>query len=118
MEAPEPRTFYRVVINTPPALADFMSYKALGKAVTRRNPTPVDLATWAAVSTYVTEYAARKRAQENADRGLPIGEFIAILVLPAGALIQIGRINELTGHCDLTGDAADLLAAVVSTVKV
>jgi len=117
MEAPEPHTFYRVVRSDPPTLRDFQSYTALGKPLLRSKPTLVELAAWAAVSTYVTEDAARNRAELNAARGLPIGHFIAKLVIAEASPIKIGRINEQTGHCGLTGEPSDLLAAVVSTVK-
>jgi hypothetical protein len=95
-----------------------MSYEALGKPLRKRNPTPADLASWRAVSTYVTEHEARKRAETNQRLGFPIGDYIARLLIPEDAPVTIGRINEKRGHCDLTGDPEVLLAAVVSVVKV
>ncbi len=115
MEAPEPRTFYRVVESDPPTLRDFMSYEALGKPLRKPRPTPAELASWRAISTYITDEAARTRALENRELGFPIGDFIARLVLVEDAFVTRGPINR-KGHCDLTGDPADLLAAVVLPV--
>jgi hypothetical protein len=115
VEAPEPRAFYRVVESDPPTLRDFMSYEALGKPLRKPRPTPAELASWRAVSTYITEEAARARALENHQLGFPIGDFIARVVLLRDAPVTWGPINS-KGHCDLTGDPAALLAAVVLPV--
>ncbi len=118
MEAAEPRTFYRIVESDPPTERDFLSYAALGKPLRKQRPSATEIAAWQAVSTYVTEEVARGRAQANAALGLPLGDFIARLDIPDDAPITIGRINPKTGHCDLTGEPAALLGAVVSVVRV
>lgn len=118
MAAPAPRTFYRVVASNPPTARDFLSYRALGRPLRTRKPTRAELAAWSAVSTYVTAEQARGRARTNAALGFPIGDFIAHLVVPEGAPIAIGRVNEQTGHCDLTGEPEALLAGVVSVQRV
>ena len=113
----EPRTFYRIVGGDPPTERDFLSYKALGKPLRSAKPTRAQIAAWEAVSTYATEYEARKRLEINAELGFPLGDFIAKLVIPENATITIGPINEKTGHCDLTGEASALLVVVVLVVK-
>jgi hypothetical protein len=118
LNEPQPRTFYRVVRNNPPIERDFFSYAALGIPLRKPRPSASDIAAWQAVSTYVTDYAARKRAWENASVGNPLGDFIATLVIPENAPITIGPINPISGHCNLTGEPAVLLAAVVSVERV
>lgn len=118
MEAPEPRTFYRVVESNPPTDRDFLSYAALGRPLRKLRPSAAEIAAWRAVSTYVTEEAARGRARANAALGFPLGDFIAKLVIPEDAPVAIGRINSKTGHCNLTGEASVLRSAVVSVVSV
>lgn len=118
MEASEPRTFYRIVESDPPTEHDFLSYAALGRPLRKQQPSAAEIAAWQAVSTYLTEEAARIRALANAALGLPLGDFIAKLTIPEDAPIAIGRINPKTGHCDLTGEPAALRGAVVSVVRV
>ena len=95
-----------------------MSYEALGRPLRGARPSASQLASWRAVSTYVTEAQARRRAMANAAVGFPLGDYIACLVLPEDSMIHVGPVNAETGHCDLTGDPAVLLAAVVSIVRV
>lgn len=118
MEPPEPRTFYRVVESNPPSERDFCSYAALGRTLRTQRPSGAEIAAWRAVSTYITEEAARDRARTNAALGFPLGDFIAKLVIPEDAPVAIGRINSKTAHCDLTGEASVLLNAVVSVMRV
>ena len=113
-EVPEPRTFYRVVRNNPPLRKDFLPHGAR-RPPPWRNPTPEQLASWYAVSTYVTEEGARDQALAVREAGRSIGDFIAGLVIPADATVTFGAINE-RGHCDLTADAQVLLDAVVLPV--
>lgn len=116
MDAPAPRTFYRVVRHSPrPTLEDVQSHEARGRRPPWRNPTPGQLASWHAVSSYVTEEAARAQAIEIRAAGRSIGDYIARLVIPEGAAVAFGAINE-AGHCDLTADAQVLLDAVILPV--
>ncbi len=110
------RTYYRVVRHSPkPILEDFQSLEARGRRPPWRNPTPEQLASWRAVSTYVTEEAARAQALVVRATGRSIGDYIVRLILPAGAAVVIGTVNE-EGHYDLSADAQVLLDAVVLPV--
>src|SRR6266704_2435946 len=98
MEASAPRTFYRVVKNDPPTIEDFLPHRAR-RPPPSRNPTPAQLASWNAVSTYVTEEGARDQALAVRVAGRSIGDCIARLVIPLGAAVTFGVVNE-KGHCD------------------
>jgi hypothetical protein len=116
-ESQSAQTFYRVVRTDLPTLNDFQSNEALGRPLRGPRPTAAEVASWKAVSTYVTEALARDRAQRNQELGRPLGLFIAKLVLPAGSPVLIAAVSRV-GHCDLTGEAQILLDAVVSVVAV
>jgi hypothetical protein len=110
LDAPAPRTFYRIVKHDPPTPDDFLPHSAR-RPPPGRNPTPEQRASWDAVSTYINEDGARAQALAVRETGRSLGDFIAKLVIPEGAVVAVGAISA-RGHCDLTADARVLLDAV------
>jgi hypothetical protein len=74
VRAPAIRTFYRVVRNDPPTIEDFLPHGSR-RPPPWRNPTPEQLASWSAVSIYVTEEGARDQALAVRQAGRSIGDF-------------------------------------------
>ena len=114
-----PHRFYRLIAGPRATAKDFLSHEASGFPL-KAKPTAADVASWRAVSTFTSEDALRERALEARRYGRPetlLREYIAVLDVPDGSLIAVGRISR-TGHCDLTADPQVLLAAVVNVIPV
>lgn len=105
-------TFYRVTRSNPPALQDFLS----NTAKRRRPPAddPETLRLWDGISVYDGEVHARRKARQ-----IPaIGSFIATVQIPSGGPIHYEQTTSDRHHFTLWGDAAYLLARVISVASV
>ena len=106
------RTFYRIVGNNPPTIVDVTSKLALGRLPSGADVETVRLES--GISTYATEAQARRKA-----RALRfLGNHIAALRIEDDAPIRYERTTRSGGHHTLWGEPTDLLARVVSVVRV
>jgi hypothetical protein len=107
------RVVYRIVRSDPPALDDFLSDEARGRVSSHDPPEIQRLRSGRSV--YLTEAQARRRAKR-----MPVlGHYIAAIRLPRDAAVRLERtLPGSPGHYTLWGDAALLLAPVVTVVPV
>jgi hypothetical protein len=107
-------TFYRVVKGNSPAREDFLSYADLG--IVPEDDPPEARRLKAGISVNATLRQARNRARGVTS--LRDHESIAELRIPDGAGITFERTGATRGHYTLWGSPEDLLACVVSVVRV
>jgi hypothetical protein len=99
------------VLTDPPTVDDFLSNKAKGRAPRSDDPAVIHL--WDGLSVFATLAQARRKA-----RGAPyLGPYVAALSIPEGASARFERTRG-PGHYTLWAEASDLLAWVVSVVRV
>lgn len=110
MIEPGYRFLYRVVRTNPPTIQDFLSNLELG----RETPVDPEMAElWDGLSVQSTLAQARRRSRISP----MLGRFIAAVRVPTDGSIRFERTRG-EGHHTLWGDAADLLARVVSVEHV
>lgn len=109
-----PETFYRVAKRNPPTREDFLSYAELG--IVSEDDPPEARRLKDGISVNATLRQARNRARGVTS--LRDHEFIAELRIPDGSSITFERTGAARGHFTLWGSPDDLLACVVSVVRV
>jgi hypothetical protein len=105
----EPRIFYRIVAEQEPTIDDFLTQRARGFP----SPPPPDveaLFSWAhGVSVMNTQRQAMKKAKAFRGR---LGRYVVgVRIEEDGPVRYLKTLGS--GHFDLIGDAADMLARVV-----
>jgi hypothetical protein len=105
---PRTLTFYRIVETDPPTVRDFLSQKARGRPLRFRTARALRL--WEGVSVYRSRYGAAALA----GRSPRLGAFVAEIRVTDDGSFRYELDNGPRGHCTIWGDAASLLALVVS----
>lgn len=100
--------FYRIVETDPPTVRDFLSQKARGRPLRFRTARALRL--WEGVSVY----RSRDEAAALAGRSPQLGAFVAEIRVPNDGSFRYELDSGPHGHCTIWGDAASLLALVVS----
>ena len=108
-----PRTFYHLVKQNPPTRDDFLSY--LEKGIELKVDTPEARRLARGVSACATLQQARSRARLPSLRDYA---FVAELSIPDDSSIVFERTGRIRGHHTLWGNPDELLACVVSVVRV
>ncbi|HLZ73343.1 MAG TPA: hypothetical protein VKV26_25845 [Dehalococcoidia bacterium] len=108
MEAPEPRTFYRIVQSDPPTERDFLSHAEQGKPAGRKAQAE---GLHTGVSVYDSLEHARDRAAYWQFRH---GEYIAVLRVAQNPSITYKQTSNDPAHFTLWATADVLLACVES----
>lgn len=104
------RSFYRLTVENPPMLEDFLSEAALGIA---RSANPELGRLWDGISVWSTLNQAQNKAKVLRNK-----HFIAELRIEENGPIHFERTTSSAGHHTLWGDPQSLVDSVVSVVPV
>jgi len=108
-----PHVFYHLVKHDPPTREDFLSYVDRGIPLMDDRPETRRVAE--GVSDCASVAQARNRARVPSLRG---HAYVAELHIPDGSPITFKRTGGQRGHHTLWGSPDDLVACVVSVVRV